>query len=70
MTKPEIIDRREVRMLSGRQHTKRHILVGRAFDLPRREHSNCVPVHEQRQHHPRSKRPLASGVLRLQRPLD
>ena len=66
----EFIDRGEVRMLACRKYAKRHVVIGRLLDLPRRRHPDRVAVEPQRRHHPRRKRPLATVVSGLQDPLD
>ena len=70
MGRPELMDRRVVRVLARRQHPDRHILVRRLGELSRRRDPDGVPVEQQRRHHPGRIRPLPAGILALDDTLD
>jgi hypothetical protein len=59
----EIRDRPKVRLVPGREHTKRHVLDQAALDPARREHADAVPVHQHLGQHHRVVRRVATLVV-------
>jgi len=59
----EIRDRPKVRLVPGREHTKRHVPDQAALDPTRREHADAVPVHQHLGQHHRVVRRVATLVV-------